>query len=102
MKKLHEYTEEELDKLEDFVLWDLSIQDCKDKAFDKIEGKSYPDVSTIFDILDSYKKFCVKFGRHYNEDHIFNKQCKYWKEYLLVIDKDNKTRVQNYWKRDET
>lgn len=102
MKKLHEYTEKELDELDPFVLWDLCLQDSRDKAFDQTEVESFPIIETIFNTLDSYLKFCVKFGRPYNEAHVYNEQSLYWKEYLLVIDKDNKTRVQNFWRRDET
>jgi len=100
MKKLHDYTEEELEELDTFVLWELSIQDRRDNAFEVVENK-FPNIETIFDTLDSYKRFCLKFGRPYNEVHIFNEQSLYWKEYNLVIDKENKIKVQNYWKRDE-
>jgi len=102
MKKLHEYIETELDELDVLVLWDLCLQDDRDKVFDQIEVDPSLDIDTIFDTLDSYLKFCVKFGRHYIVAHVYYELSLFWIEYLLVVDKDNKTRIQNFWRRDET
>jgi len=101
MKKLKDYTEQELNEMDSFKLWELSNQHERDYAFDQTEGDLCPDVETIFNILDGYLKFCLKFGRPYNEKDIFNSQSLYWKEYNLVIDKENKIKVQNFWRRDE-
>ena len=100
MKKLNDYTEEELENMDPFEYWDLSTQHEREKAFDKMESV-FPNTETIFNLLDSYKKYCIKFGRPYDEAHVYNDQNLYWKEYTLVIDKENKIRIQNFWKRDE-
>lgn len=102
MKKLCDYKEKELESLDDYQLWDLGLLDLKDKIFERLEIEIFPNIETIFNTLDSYKRFCIKFGRPYNEAHIYNNQSKYWLEYLLIVDKKNKMKVQNYWKRDET
>ena len=42
-----------------------------------------PEVSTIFDDLDRYKKFCVEYGYVFDEKHLYNEKTP-WGEFDRV------------------
>lgn len=93
-------TEKEIENLTDFEVWDYSIALRKDRDFDKMTAITQPSVDEVFDVMDSYKRYCIKFGRPYNEQNLFDNGSKVWLDYKLVIDKENKIKVQNHWNRD--
>ena len=52
------------------------------------------DVVKIFDDLDSYRKFCVQFGRVYDEKALYNIKDENWIDYEAF--KEGK-RIRNHW-----
>lgn len=52
------------------------------------------EINKIFDDLDAYREFCVKFGRVYNEQALYNNRDNNWRDYLTF--KQGKT-IRNHW-----
>lgn len=52
------------------------------------------EINKIFDDLDAYRDFCVKFGRVYNEQALYNNKDSNWRDYLTF--KQGKM-IRNHW-----
>lgn len=57
------------------------------------------EVSTIFDDLDSYRQFCVQFGRVFNEQALYNQRDNNWRDYLQFKEGN---RIRNHWNYDRS
>jgi len=57
------------------------------------------EVSTIFDDLDSYRRFCVQFGRVFNEHALYNQRDNNWRDYLQFKEGN---RIRNHWNYDRS
>jgi hypothetical protein len=57
--------------------------------------------SKIFYDVDEYTKFCVRFGRVFNEADMYQHNKENWKDYLSFKNPVNKYKIPNHWKRDD-
>ena len=55
-------------------------------------------ITEIFNDLDDYRDFCVKFGRVFNEAALYKERDHNYNDYLKYKEKK---RIPNHWVRDK-
>lgn len=55
-------------------------------------------ITEIFDDLDEYKEFCVKFGRVYDEAELYRSNSGNFMDFVKFR---GKKRISNHWMRDK-
>ncbi len=58
------------------------------------------EVTQVFNDLDGYKKFCVMFGRPFNEAALYNEEDQNYFDYIASKNRRHNGRIENGWKRD--
>jgi hypothetical protein len=57
-----------------------------------------PEVETIFQDLEKYQIFCVKYGRKFDESDLYNNKNRNYQDF---INKQAGKTVRNYWLEDQ-
>jgi hypothetical protein len=59
------------------------------------------EINKAFNDLDAFRRFCVQFGRRFNEMDLYKHNSENYKDFLNYRNPNSTIKIPNHWRRDD-